>query len=140
MALIVPTAYIWPPHGTSRRTFWFGVLLSNHGVFVEGTVPTLGVAAAAAELNPKSTAHAATPAKKKIDFSLISPPQLIPSTTPALQKRCAKPSPEDTLCECRGNVAFFGKDCDARCVYRGPTSAGFGQRSSPASPGVSAMA
>jgi hypothetical protein len=51
------------------------VLLSNHGVFVEGTIPTLGVAAAADELNPKSIAQAATPAKKKIDFSFISRPK-----------------------------------------------------------------
>src|SRR6476646_161577 len=71
MALIVPTAYIRPPHGTSRRTFWFGVLLSNQGVFVEGTLPTVAVAAFAGVMNPTSTAQIATPAQNTYDFRLI---------------------------------------------------------------------
>lgn len=45
MALMLPTAYISDPHGTSRRTVWYTGSLNRCGVKLAAVVPTDGVAA-----------------------------------------------------------------------------------------------
>jgi hypothetical protein len=115
IALIVPTAYIVLPHGTSRRTAWFGVLLSRNGVFVEGTEPTVGVAAAAAELNPKSAAPVATPARNTIDFSFISRPDNFYRQRLPCRSAVRNPFPGRHFMRTQRECRLMGKDCQVRC-------------------------